>query len=240
MPVLDLALLAVIIGVGAGFQRLTGMGFALVTTPFLVLTLGPFEGVLVTNLCGIISALLNLTLVHRDVQWRRLARFTPFSLVGIAGGALVLLVLPTEPLAILVSVLILVAIGVTVLFRSGDVRDSLPVSSGFGAASGFMNVTAGVGGPALAVYAVATGWSHRHFAASAQAHFALISILSLAAKGSLPSMPVSGWVVTLLAILVGIGVGERLAGRFAERTLMRLVIVLATAGAVMTIGQALV
>ncbi|GAA1491230.1 TSUP family transporter [Brachybacterium sacelli] len=240
MPLLTLALLAVIIAAGAGLQRLTGMGFALVATPFLVLTVGPLEGVLVTNLCGIVSALLNLALVHREVQWRRLLRFTPFSLPGIVVGVLVLQVLPAEPLAVLVGVLILLAIAVSVLVRPGEISDGLPLSAGFGAASGFMNATAGVGGPALAVYAVATGWSHRGFAASAQAHFALLCALSLAAKGALPSMPGAGWVVTVVAILAGVAIGERLAGRFAEHALMRLVIVLSALGAVMTIVQALV
>ena len=240
MPLLTLGLLAVIIGVGAALQRLTGMGFALVAAPFLVLTLGPLEGVLVTNLCGIVSALLNLTLVHRDVEWRRLLRFTPFSLLGIVAGALVLQVLPADPLAVLVGVLILLAIVVTFRVRPGEIRDTLALSSGFGTASGFMNVTAGVGGPALAVYAVATGWSHRGFAASAQAHFAVLSALSLAAKGALPSMPIAGWMVTVVAILTGVALGERLAGRFAEHALMRMVIVLSTVGAVMTIAQALV
>lgn len=235
----DLVLLAAIIGVGAGFQRLTGMGFALVVTPFLVLLLGPFEGVLVTNACGIVSALLNLALMHRDVQWRRLLRFTPFSLLGIALGALVLLLVPADPLALLVGVMILVAIGLSVRSGRRSLEDTLPVSGGFGTASGFMNVTAGVGGPALAVYAVATGWDHRHFAASAQAHFAVISVLSLAAKGALPTMPPAGWLVTMLAIVAGIGAGQLLAGRFTGRVLMRVVIVLATAGAVMTIIQAL-
>ena len=179
-------------------------------------------------------------IVHRDVEWRRLLRFTPFSLVGIVLGVLVLKVLPADPLAVLVGVLILIAIAVTVFFRPGAVNDTVTVSSGFGAASGFMNVTAGVGGPALAVYAVATGWAHRGFAASAQAHFLLLSVLSLVAKGSLPSMESSGWAVTIGAILAGIAIGQRLAGRFAGQALMRVVLVLSTAGALMTIAQALI
>lgn len=238
LPVL--ALLALIIGIGAGFQRLTGMGSALVTSPFLVLLLGPFEGILVTNLCGVFSSLLNLTIVHRDVDWRRLARFTPFSLVGIGLGALVLQVLPAEPLAVLVGLSILIAVGLTVFHRQGGIDDTLPVSAGFGTASGFMNVTAGVGGPALAVYAVATTWRQRAFAASAQFHFAVISILSLAAKWTVPSFALTGWVATFVAILAGTLVGQRLAGRLPEHVLMRLVIVLATAGAVLTIVEALV
>lgn len=240
MTLVDLVLLAAIIGIGAGLQRLTGMGFALVASPFLVLTLGPVEGILVTNACGVVSSLLNLGIVHRDVEWRRLLRFTPFSLVGIVLGVLVLKVLPADPLAVLVGVLILIAIAVTVFARPGAVNDTVTVSSGFGAASGFMNVTAGVGGPALAVYAVATGWVHRGFAASAQAHFLLLSVLSLVAKGSLPSMESSGWAVTIGAILAGIAIGQRLAGRFAGQALMRVVLVLSTAGALMTIAQALI
>ncbi|MFC7375504.1 TSUP family transporter [Brachybacterium sp. GCM10030267] len=239
MTLTALTLLAVIVGVGAGLQRLTGMGFALVVAPFLVLTLGAFEGVLVTNLCGLVSSSVNLWLLRRDVQWRRLLRFTPFSLVGIGIGALVLLVLPADPLAVLVGVSVLVAIAVTVFFRSGRLEDSMTVSSAFGTASGFMNVTAGVGGPAVAVYAIATGWEHRGFAASIQAHFAVICIVSLAAKWALPSFGIGGWIVTIAAILGGTVVGQRLAGRFSGPTMMRVVVVLAVAGALVTIVRAL-
>lgn len=44
---LALALLAV--AVGTALQRLTGIGFALVAAPLLVLLLDPFHGVLVAN-----------------------------------------------------------------------------------------------------------------------------------------------------------------------------------------------
>ncbi|WP_114853439.1 sulfite exporter TauE/SafE family protein [Brachybacterium sp. YJGR34] len=240
MALPTLVLLATIIATGAAFQRLTGMGFALLASPFLVLALGPFEGILVTNLCGLVSSLLNLSLVHRDVEWRRLARFTPFSIVGIGAGTVLLRILPADPLAILVGVSILLAIALTVFFRSDGIPDSLPLSAGCGAASGIMNVTAGVGGPALAVYAAATRWPHRGFAASAQVHFAAVCLLSLAAKATLPSFAATGWVVTVAAILAGTVVGQRLAGRFSDPALRRLVILLSTAGAVVTIVEALV
>ncbi|GAB2623541.1 sulfite exporter TauE/SafE family protein [Pseudactinotalea suaedae] len=239
MSLLALVLLGVIIALGAGLQRLSGMGFALVASPFLVLTVGPFEAVLITNVCGVISSLMNLTLMRRDVQWRRVLRFTPFALIGIGLGALVVAALPADPLAVTIGVTVLVAIGVTVLMPTRRLHDSLPISAGFGAASGFMNVTAGVGGPAMAVYAVATQWQHRHFAASAQVHFAVISLTSLLARRALPSIDTAGWLVTIAAILVGTFVGQRLAGRFAEATMMRVVIVLATAGALTTIVQAI-
>lgn len=52
-----------------------------------------------------------------------------------------------------------------------------------GAASGFMNVTAGVGGPAITLYVVSTQWEHVEFVASIQLYFALVNATSLAAKG---------------------------------------------------------
>ena len=38
--------------IGSSMQRITGMGFALVAAPFLVLLLGPIDGVIVVNVCG--------------------------------------------------------------------------------------------------------------------------------------------------------------------------------------------
>lgn len=50
-------LLGGIIALGASVQRLTGMGFALVAVPALVLLLGPAEGVVLANCAaGVISA----------------------------------------------------------------------------------------------------------------------------------------------------------------------------------------
>ena len=42
MPVAALALVTGAVLAGGGAQRVTGMGFALVASPFLVLLLGPF------------------------------------------------------------------------------------------------------------------------------------------------------------------------------------------------------
>jgi hypothetical protein len=53
--------------VGASAQRVTGLGFSLVASPFMVLLLGPFNGVLVVNACAVVAALAVLSQVWRDV-----------------------------------------------------------------------------------------------------------------------------------------------------------------------------
>src|SRR5690625_5541589 len=98
--------------------RTTGMGVALLSSPFLVMALGPFEGILVTNVCGIVAALLNLWVVHADLDWGRAAKVVPAGLVGTIPGALLVLWLPPAVLAVTVSLLVLARLLVTVLARS--------------------------------------------------------------------------------------------------------------------------
>lgn len=66
---LALALLAV--AVGTALQRLTGIGFALVAAPLLVLLLDPFHGVLVANAATTLAAAILFLQLRRSVDWHR-------------------------------------------------------------------------------------------------------------------------------------------------------------------------
>ena len=234
---LGLAALAVLAGAVA--VRTTGMGFALLSSPFLVMALGPFEGILVTNVCGIVAALLNLTAVHADLDWRRAASVIPAGVVGTVPGALLVLWLPPAVLAISISLLVIVGLLFTLASRRLQVPNSPWVGVGGGFASGLMNVTAGVGGPGLVVYALATQWEHRRFAATAQLHFAVLGVAALIAKWSLPTLPLTGWAVLLALLVVGLVGGNVLARWVHGARAMRWVIVIAMAGALMSLTQGL-
>ena len=234
---LGLAALAVLAGAVA--VRTTGMGFALLSSPFLVMALGPFEGILVTNVCGIVAALLNLTAVHADLDWRRAASVIPAGVVGTVPGALLVLWLPPAVLAISISLLVIVGLLFTLASRRLQVPNSPWVGVGGGFASGLMNVTAGVGGPGLVVYALATQWEHRRFAATAQLHFAVLGVAALIAKWSLPTLPLVGWSALLALLVVGLVGGNVLARWVHGARAMRWVIVIAMAGALMSLTQGL-
>lgn len=79
----SIVLVLVAVLVGASMQRITGMGFALVAAPFLVPLLGPVDGVILVNLCSVLTAAIILTRVVRDVDWRRAGVLALFALVGI-------------------------------------------------------------------------------------------------------------------------------------------------------------
>ncbi|ATG50448.1 hypothetical protein CFK38_02100 [Brachybacterium vulturis] len=235
---LGLAALAVL--AGAVSVRTTGMGFALLSSPFLVMALGPFEGILVTNVCGIVAALLNLIVIHQDLDLRRAAKVVPAGIVGTIPGALLVLWLPAPVLAIAISLLVITGLLFTIGSRSLQVPNSFWVGAGGGFASGVMTVTAGVGGPGLVVYALATQWEHRSFAATAQLHFAVLGVAALLAKGALPSLPVAGWALLLGMLVVGLIGGTALARRVHGPRAMRWVIVIAMAGATLSLIQGLV
>lgn len=223
--------------VGAVAQRSTGMGFALLASPFLTLVLGPFEGILVANVCGTVASLLNLTQVWRDVDWRRAAILVPMGVVGVVPGAIAVLLLPTAPLMIGVSAVVIIGLGLTMMLRGRTLPSSKALAATGGLASGFMNVTAGVGGPGVVVYARATGWPHHRFAATAQLHFLALGITSLAAKQALPTLPAIGWAALLVSLILGLLVGNRLATKIEPALAMRLVMSVAMAGAIIALGR---
>lgn len=216
---------------GAVAQRSTGMGFALLASPFLTLVLGPFEGILVANVCGTAASALNLTQVWQDIDWRRALVLVPTGLIGIIPGAVAVVYAPSAPLMVGVSLVVILGLGLTLLLRGRTLPNSRPLAAAGGLASGFMNVTAGVGGPGVVIYARATAWPHHRFAATAQLHFMALGIASLAAKQSLPSLPWAGWAALAVALLGGLLVGNRLSQRLDPVLAMRIVMIVALAGA---------
>lgn len=237
LPLLGLAMTVL---VGALAQRSTGMGFALLSAPFLVLVLGPFEGILVANVCGALSSALNLVAQRHDVDWPRAAMLVPMGVVGVVPGAIAVALIPEAPLMVAVSAVVIAGLALTLLLRGRTLPRSRSLGAAGGLASGFMNVTAGVGGPGVVIYARATGWPHRQFAATAQLQFLVLGIVSLLAKRALPALPPVSWAVLVLALLTGTIAGSWLGLRIPPERAMRIVMVLAVAGSLLALVRGLV
>ncbi|AXI76455.1 sulfite exporter TauE/SafE family protein [Peterkaempfera bronchialis] len=229
-------LLGTVVLVGASVQRVTGIGFALVTAPALALLVGPGQGVLVSNCAaGAISA------VGLCGGWRRVrvSAMVPLVLAAactVPAGAWVADRLPERVL--------LTAIGLTVtaavLLVIGGVRvAALRGRAGAvvaGAASGFLNSSAGVGGPALSLYAVNARWPVREFVPNAQFYGVLVNLFSIAAKG-LPALAAPGWLLVASGVAGGAVLGRLLGDRLSERQARRLVLGLALLGALATLAK---
>lgn len=246
-----LALLVVAILVGGSLQRVTGMGFGLVAGPFIVLIVGPLEGVLFVNLAGAIASTIILGRVARDVEWRRYAWLASTSVLTTIPAALLLRDASTAALEITVGAVVVVAMTLAVVTSRlrADGRHPLRPEARWplvvtGTTSGFGSVAAGIGGPPLAIYSVLSGWDPRRFAATAQPYFATNALAALVAKLTLTgaAFPVFEWwqwAVVMAAIVAGLVVGDLVAPRVPAVAMRRGLIVLAYVGGLATLARGL-
>ena len=106
----ELILLALAVFAGAAAQRLTGMGFALVSAPLLTLLLGTMTGVTVVQVLGMAVSGALLISVWRDVDWRTLIWILIPAFVAIVPGVFVVRALPGPMLEIVIGLLVVIAL----------------------------------------------------------------------------------------------------------------------------------
>ncbi|MER5545240.1 sulfite exporter TauE/SafE family protein [Streptomyces sp. NPDC002589] len=222
-------LLAAIVLLGASVQWLTGMGFALVAVPALVLLLGPADGVVLAN-----CAAGAISVVGLAGGWRRVrpAAMVPLCLAAactVPAGAWTTRQLPRPVLLLAMGALVTAAV---LLVLRGARVPALKGGTGAvtaGALGGFMNTAAGVGGPPVSLYALNAGWTVREFVPNAQFYGAAVNAFSVAANGT-PRLTGPQWAVVGAAMTTGALIGNAVAARIPERRARHLVLALALAG----------
>ncbi|WP_306185046.1 MULTISPECIES: sulfite exporter TauE/SafE family protein [unclassified Streptomyces] len=231
-------LLGGIVMVGACVQWLTGMGFALVAVPALVLLLGPSQGVALANCAaGAISA-VGLAGGWRRVRLTAMAPLVAASVCAVPAGTWVAAQLPHPVLFVGMGLLVTLAV---LLVMRGLRVSALTGTQGAvaaGAAGGFMNASAGLGGPPLSLYAMNAGWTVREFVPNAQFYGVVVNIFSIAANG-VPRLGSTGWATAVAAMAMGAVVGRVLAERVPEGRARRLVLLLALAGGLSSLAKGL-
>ena len=224
------------VAAGAATQRVTGLGFALLS-PFLVLLLGPHEGVVVANALGALTSAMVLLGGWAHIDWARVRRLLPGSLVAVPLGGLLVHVLPGPVLLVTVGALCSVAVVAAWGQPAWPWLGSPAGSTLSGFLSGLFSVTAGTGGPPLSVYAVSTRWAPSVFSASVQVVLLTNGVLALTVKG-LPSDPrLLAWCTA--AVLLGVAVGRHLGRRLSPTFTLRLVLALALLGSLAALGRGL-
>lgn len=222
-------LLALPVLVGALTQRTTGLGFGLVGGPLMVAVAGPHIGVSMSNALSMVLCGTVLARTWRDTHWRSVLLLALPAMAAIPLGAHVAAISPTGPLLVLIGSMVIVAVAATVLAGKQKLLRGVPGAVVAGAISGFMSVTAGVGGPMVSVYALSEQWARRVLIPTAQAYLLLVNIGSLVSKG-IPEVPWEGWVYCGAALAIGAIAGERLDKRITAKTGRHLIIGVALLG----------
>jgi len=228
------ALVAGPVLLGAITQRATGLGLALVGAPFLVAVLGARDGVSFGNALQVVLCLVVLLRTRRGVDLRAAALLLAGAVVAVPLGALVVGALPEGPLLVVVGLLAVAAVVLSLVPRLAGRLGGTAAGLGAGALAGFVNVTAGVGGPVLSAYALARRWGMEVFVPTAQVVLLVINLVALLSKGAPDLAPVV-WGTGLAGLAVGVVLGDLLHRRLDPRTARRAVTVLALVGALATV-----
>lgn len=227
MVIFGLALVSVF--VGAALQRTTGLGFALVCGPVLVLVLNPFDGIVLANLLSACVSTVVLLSTWRGIDGRMAVGMAAGVVLGVPVGAWLVGRMAQAPLLVLVGAITSVAVALAFRTRPMWVLAHRGGPMVAGTVSGFSNVTAGVGGPALAVYGSSQSVPLATFVPTVQVVGLFTNVLSLAAKHEF-HLP---WQLALSAVLVlfaGVGLGAVLGPRIPPARARVLVLVLALVG----------
>ncbi|MGW7523225.1 sulfite exporter TauE/SafE family protein [Streptomyces sp. NPDC054783] len=231
-------LLAAIVLLGGCVQWLTGMGFALVAVPALVLLLGPADGVVLANCAAGAISVVGLAGGWRRVRPAAMVPLCAAAACTVPAGAWTTRQLPRPALLLVMGALVTTAV---LLVMRGARVPALRGGKGAvtaGALGGFMNAAAGVGGPPVSLYALNAGWTVREFVPNAQFYGVAVNAFSIAANGT-PRLTATQVAVVVAAMTLGALIGHAVAARVPEHRARHLVLLLALAGGGTAMGKGL-
>lgn len=229
--------------VGACMQRVSGMGVGLIGGPVLSIAIGPVDGIMVINALAAINAVMTTVTVRRDVDWKKFALIGSVMAVGAVPGAWLISAITPAVLQIVVGALILIALAVTTFGTR-----FVPQASGrlpavvAGVTGGFTNTLAGVAGPVITVYAQASRWEQRTFAATLQPLFVVSGVVSFGIKYVTGAAEITAtdwgiWPAAILAMVIGIALGMVLAGVIRRDTARVIAVTIAFLGGVTVLAR---
>lgn len=232
------ALLADIVLLGSCVQWLTGMGFALVAVPALILLLGPAQGAVLANCAAGAISVVGLAGGLRQVRPGAMVPLCAAAACTVPLGAWMTHQLPEPVLPLVMGGLVTVCV---LLVLRGARVPALRGRRGAvaaGAVGGFMNSATGVGGPPVSLYAANAGWTVREFVPNAQLYGVVVDAFSVAANG-VPELSAARWVAVGAAMAIGGPIGTWLAARTSEERARLLVLAPALLGGVTATGKGL-
>ncbi|WP_022870059.1 sulfite exporter TauE/SafE family protein [Yaniella halotolerans] len=227
--------------IATALQRLTGLGFAMLSAPFAVVVLGTHQGIMLITALAVIASLFMLPGMWRDIHWSRVFWIGIPAMLSIPVAAWVGTMIDGSIIYLLVGVLVIIGLGAALLMR-GSAKPvtgrGAQVLTGVGAGAG--SVLAGIGGPAMTIFGVLSRWPVASFAASLQPIWVLCCTAVLISRSTfmgstLPPLDWWMWVLAAVGIALGMLVGQRAVGKVNDKVVFGIVVVLAMTGAVLSV-----
>ena len=210
----------------AFLQSITGFGLVMIASPLLMFFYEPRLTVIIMFFLAGCGNSVQLLVLWKQVNWRRIAELFCGALMGIPLGLAVFRQLPADGLRLAVSIVILFTLVTMELgrIRFAETRRNTVIT---GVLAGVMAMTTGMAGPPLVLYFAYTSMPQNVFRATCICYFFLSNLCSLAAfwAAGIPLGDAAGEVFYLLpGLAIGIALGDW-AYRFIPQRLVRKVII---------------
>ena len=227
--------------VATALQRITGLGFAMLTAPFAVVALGTDQGIMLVTVLAVIASLLMLPSMWRDIAWKRVVWIGIPAVISIPPAAWLGSRFDTSVIYLLVGALVILGLGAALLMQGTTkpiTNRGAQALTGVGAGAG--SVLAGIGGPAMTIFGVLSRWPVASFAASLQPMWVLICCATLLSRhtfmgSAVPQLDWWMWIFAAVGIAVGMWIGQRALGKVNDRVVFGIVVALAMIGAVLSV-----
>lgn len=226
-PLTFAAIFAVVV-VAAVVRAFTGFGFALLAIPLLVLVLPPAQVIPFIFLLELVIGVTLLPRLWHEVDFRGLRWLLPGAVLATPAGGYLLLAASAQTLRLGIG---LVVVAAALLMARGlrfRTRPGAAASFGTGLISGTLNGAAGIPGPPVVLFYLATPAADSVSRASLIAYFTVTDALGLAVAGwnGLVVWDTLLWALWLTpAILIG-SVAGQLAFRRADPAIFRRIVLI--------------
>jgi uncharacterized membrane protein YfcA len=234
--------LAVVVLVAAYVRGFAGFGFALISVPSLALLLPPSEVVPALFLTSLGSAAHLVPRVWSNVHWRSVSWMLLGAVAATPVGVALLSAIPAAEMRIAIALVVLVT---AVLLWQGFALQVVPGRApafATGIASGFLNGSAGIGGPPVVLFYFSSPTAGAVGRASLIVYFFVLDLVGIGATAAAGLITAKTFLLALLILpplMLGIWAGHRKFVATDPALFRRLVLLLLIALAVATAGKAL-
>ncbi len=174
--------LMVLVGLLVGFSKTAIGNVMLLGVAAMAWLLPARDSTGVMLLMLLTGDVIAVSIYHRNVDWRLLARMIVPVLVGLGVGWLFLGRVDDQALERTIGVILLVLLGVGQVMKrrpADDIRGGLWPSLGYGSLAGFTTMVANAGGPAMSLYLLAAKFDKWRFIGTSAWFFFAVNVVKL-------------------------------------------------------------
>lgn len=238
IPLWAVALIAVIVLVGAFVQATIGLGLGLLGAPLIALV----EPTLLPTLLLLLAIPVSsgvLWVERHHISWRVIAWALPSRVPGTVLGVWLATAFDDRVLGVVVGVLVLVAVGLSV--HAVEVRQTPLTLAGAGLAAGTFGTAAAIGGPPMAI--VMAERPPREVRGTLSFFFVVGSVMSVLlfwAQGALPRSSVVLAIGYLPLVALAFWAGDHAHRRIPQEAFRRVVLTLCAGSAVVLLVKSVI